>query len=70
MPCGKAPGPDGLWIELFKCNVNYFAPLFLELFNKVLETGIFSDSWFEAIICPLYKGGTKQIRIIIGASLC
>ena len=59
MPCGKAPGPDGLCIELFKCNINYFAPLFLELFNKVLKTGIFPDSWCEAIICPLYKGGTK-----------
>ena len=44
MPCGKAPGPDGLCIELFKCNINYFAPLFLELFNKVLKTGIFPDS--------------------------
>ena len=22
MPCGKAPGPDGLCIELFKCNIN------------------------------------------------
>jgi len=57
MKNGKAPGPDGLVIEIYK-NVptNVLLPLLCHLFNVLLEKGHFPPKWCQAIICPLYKG--------------
>jgi len=57
MKSGKAPGPDGLVVEFYK-NLPHdiILPLLCELFNVILKTGYFPDSWCQAIIYPLYKG--------------
>ena len=53
---GMAPGPDGIGIELFKCDVRFFAPLLLELYNTILKSGDYLTAWCDAIICPIHKG--------------
>ena len=59
MPNGKAPGPDGIAIELFKCDVSFFAPLLLELYNTKVKSGDYPTAWCDAIICPVHKGGPR-----------
>lgn len=34
---------------------NILMPLYNSLFDLILETGILPDSWFEAMIGPIYK---------------
>ena len=59
MPNGKAPSPDVIAIELFKCDVSFFAPLLLELYNTTLKSGDYPTAWCDAIICPIHKGGPR-----------
>uniref|UniRef100_A0A8C2AI13 Reverse transcriptase n=1 Tax=Cyprinus carpio TaxID=7962 RepID=A0A8C2AI13_CYPCA len=60
MSNGKAPGPDGIIIEMIKVALHTLCPIMLSLYNKILETGDFPESWCEAVICPLYKNGDKN----------
>lgn len=56
----KSPGKDGIMNELLKNSEDIVAPILLELFNKLLDTGRFPKSWCEAIIMPIYKKGPKD----------
>ena len=52
---GKAPGPDGLHTELYKCNEKLFVPMLTSLFNEALERGALPSSMKEGIITLLFK---------------
>ena len=54
----KSPGIDGIGNECIKKAGHITIPLLCELFNKVLETGIFPESWCTAIIVPIHKSGS------------
>uniref|UniRef100_A0A8C2PXD3 Reverse transcriptase domain-containing protein n=1 Tax=Cyprinus carpio TaxID=7962 RepID=A0A8C2PXD3_CYPCA len=60
MSNGKAPGPDGIIIEMLKAASHMLCPIMLSLYNKILETGDFPEIWCEAVMCPLYKSGDKN----------
>jgi hypothetical protein len=56
----KSPGLDGITNECIKnCKV-FLVPLLCQLFNKVLETGIYPDMWCSALIVPIHKSGSTE----------
>ena len=52
---GKSPGEDNILNEVIKLSVNNFLPFYNKLFNYVLDSGIFPDSWASGLIVPLFK---------------
>lgn len=54
---GKAPGPDGLPIELYKTFAGKLLPHLLETFNESYEKGILPPSLRAAVISLLLKPG-------------
>ena len=53
----KSPGLDGLEGELFKENIDLVAPILCKLYNGILHTGVYPDSWSEAMLIPIFKKG-------------
>ena len=62
----KAPGIDGITNECIKKSSPVLIPLLHHLFNCILETGTYPDSWCEAVIIPIHKKVIKMIQITIG----
>ena len=57
---GKAHGVDGIGAEFYKNTKTLVVPLLNEIFNKILLSGVFPDSWCTSIITPIYKSGGKN----------
>ena len=57
----KAPGPDGVNIEVFKLGESKLVPLLNKLYNGIMQTEIFPKDWSKAIIFPLHKKGDKEL---------
>ena len=58
--------------EFFIYGKNEMINCVYAIFNKVLDLGIFPDSWSEGFIVPLHKKGSTNVLItltIIEASL-
>ena len=53
----KCPANDRILNEYLKCSSDKMMPIYISLFNIVLDTGILPDSWLEGIIRPIYKKG-------------
>lgn len=53
---GKSPGIDQITNEYIKTSVHIFLPVYEDLFNTILDTGIFPSQWSIGIISPIYKG--------------
>ena len=58
---GKSPGLDGLPYEMYFNAIDVLANPLQKLFNSILESGFFPESWSKAIISPLHKKGSKKI---------
>lgn len=59
----KAPGPDGLHTEVYKCNEHLFAPIFADLFNECMQAGSLPPTTKEGIITLLIeKQDPRDIR--------
>jgi hypothetical protein len=56
---GKAHGKDGIGAEFYKSTIYEISPLLVLLFNKILNTGVFPDSWCDSVIIPIFKSGSK-----------
>ena len=53
---GKTPSPnDGILNEYIKNTKHLLMPIYVKLFNCVLNTGILPDSWLEGTIIPIFK---------------
>ena len=57
----KSPGPHSILNEHIKSTVNLLLPIYTQLFNTILDTGIFPESWALGDILPIYqnKGNMK-----------
>ena len=51
----KSSGPDQILNEFLKYSPPNFIDMLTNLFNVILDTGIFPEQWSLAIIKPLYK---------------
>lgn len=57
---GKACGVDSITNEYIKSTLDIFMPVYLRIFNNILETGVLPDTWLHGIIVPIYKGKGDQ----------
>ena len=51
----KSPGTDEVLNEYLKCTTSLLMPLYVSLFNSILQTGIMPSKWVEGIIVPIFK---------------
>ena len=59
----KCPVNDNIFNEYLKHSQEKLIPVYVALFNLVLDTGIIPDPWLEGIIRPIYKrNGSPQNR--------
>ena len=57
----KAAGIDGILNEFIKHTIDVLIPLYIKLFNKVLDTGDLPEDWLTGLIIPIYKNkGSKD----------
>ena len=54
---GKSPGSDGFTNEFFKCFSSVLLPILCRVFNDILQTGKWPDTWNSAIITVIPKEG-------------
>ena len=54
----KAPGEDGIVIEMMNAAKIEIVLHLQSLFNKILESGNYPDDWCKAILSPLHKSVT------------
>ena len=57
LPLGKAVGPDGINNRILRGLAHKLSNPFCSLINQSLRIGIFPDSWKDAHVCPIFKGG-------------
>ena len=57
---GKASGLDQLLNEMLSTSVNLYPKIFINLFNSLLENGIFPSGWTKSMTVPLHKKGDKS----------
>ena len=51
----KSPGIDNVLNEYIKCTKTQMLPIYVKLFNIILETGYIPSNWSEGIIIPIFK---------------
>ena len=52
---GKCPGTDEIINEYIKISCPVLLPIYVKLFNMILDTGNIPESWLIGVIKPLYK---------------
>ena len=57
LKCGKSPGPDCIGAEFYLNTATEISPILKDLFNRILDSGIFPSSWGRSILCPIHKSG-------------
>ena len=57
LPVGKAVGPDGISNRVSKELSREISPALCGFFNQSLHTGIVPDSFKQAYVSPVHKGG-------------
>ena len=45
----------GYWIEYIKNTIDDLMPIYVKLFNIILDTGIVPDTWSLGIMVTIYK---------------
>ena len=56
LQAGKAYGNDMLHAYFIE-TIDKIAPHLCDIFNPILDSGVFPKKWFESIIIPLIKKG-------------
>ncbi|CAJ0965749.1 unnamed protein product [Ranitomeya imitator] len=62
MASGKAPGPDGFPVELYRRYRGILAPLLLKVFKEIWKGGCLPDTFYEAHIIVLKKEGKDPLE--------
>ena len=60
MKLNRAPGIDGLTLEVYKELDPLFISILRTLFNHILKTRQYPSIWSIGMITPIHKGGTKD----------
>ena len=60
MKLNRAPGIDGLTLEVYKELDPLFISILRTLFNHILKTRPYPSIWSIDLITPIHKGGTKD----------
>ena len=61
---------DCLLNEYFMETIDILLPFICDIFNAVLDSGVFPDSWSEGIVIPLHKkGDTNDVNNYGGITL-
>ena len=61
MKVGKAPGMDGIVVEMLKNGVINIIDLLQRIFNRCMESGVVAEDWKAACIVPVYEGKGRRI---------
>ena len=56
----KATFSDKIKNEMIKAGLSSLMPIYKKLFNLVLNSGSFPDSWCQGLITPIFKSGKKD----------
>lgn len=56
----SALGKDGISIKLVKKTINYIVDILVNIFNQIINDGIFPESFKTAIITPIHKSGSSD----------
>ena len=57
---GKAYGNDDMLNEYFIESIDIVPPHLCDIFNSILDSGIFPNKWCEDIDIPLFKKGDRN----------
>ena len=55
----KDPGPDGVPLDLFTDNIDFWAPSLTNVFNTAARSGPL-PSWGLSVIVPIFKKGDRS----------
>ena len=55
----KAASSDKIRNEMIKNSIDIMRPVYLKLFNLILKSGFFPDSWCESSLTPIFKSGEQ-----------
>ena len=68
---GKACGEDSISNEFLKHSLDMFMPVYVRLFNKILDSGIVPETWLNGIIVPIFKnkGSRNESRNYRGLTI-
>jgi len=58
---GKSGGLDGIVPEMLKEASNQIGDFLTDLFNEIFISGVYPDSWTEAIVVPVHKKGDANM---------
>ena len=53
----KSSGIDSISNEMIKCSLGVFSSLYVRIFNKILNDGIFPRKWNDGYTTPIFKAG-------------
>ena len=56
----KSPFADKIRNEMIKASLEPLMPVYIKLFNLILQTGKMLDIWCQGLITPIYKSGDKS----------
>ena len=56
----KSPFADKIRNEMIKASLESLMPIYVKLFNHILQSGKMPDIWCQGLITPVYKSGDKS----------
>ena len=56
----KSPFADKIRKEMIKASLESLMPVYIKLFNLILQSGKMPDIWCQGLISPIYKSGDKS----------
>lgn len=56
----KSCGPDGIPATFLKTHYDFFAELLTDVFNEIIDTGLYPDFLKIARVIPIHKSGSKK----------
>ncbi len=60
LPDGKSPGEEGMIYEVFKAGLTELGVCIVHIFNRIMHSGEFPESWAKGLLCTLHKKGSTR----------